>query len=44
MVLTGSGDKFVDYYLPYFNQQLITGPLSAFLPFQLLFTESLHED
>jgi hypothetical protein len=32
--------SFVDHYLPYFRQQLITRLLSAFLPFQLLFTES----
>jgi hypothetical protein len=33
--------SFVDRYLPYFRQQLITFPLSACLPFQPLFTESL---
>jgi hypothetical protein len=31
---------FVDWYLPYFRQWLITHPLSALLPFQPLFTES----
>jgi hypothetical protein len=36
--------SFVDCYLPYFRQWLITHPLSAFLPFQLLLTESLHRD
>jgi hypothetical protein len=36
--------SFVDSYLPYFRQWLITGPLLAFLPFQILFTESSHED
>jgi hypothetical protein len=30
----------VDFYLPYFRQQLITCALSAILPFQPLFTES----
>jgi hypothetical protein len=35
---------FVDHYLPYFRQRLITHPLSAFLPFQPLFTESSHGD
>jgi hypothetical protein len=30
----------VDCYLSYFRQRLITCPLSAFLPFQPLFTES----
>jgi hypothetical protein len=35
---------FVDHYLPYFRQQLITHPLSALLPFQLLFTESSYGD
>jgi hypothetical protein len=33
---------FVDLYLPYFRQRLITCLLSALLPFQPLFTESLH--
>jgi hypothetical protein len=33
---------FVDCYLPYFRQQLITGPLS--LPLQPLFTESSSGD
>jgi hypothetical protein len=42
MLLTGSGDELCDCYLPYFRQQLITCPLSAFLPFQSLFTESSH--
>jgi hypothetical protein len=32
--------SFVDHYLPYFRQQLITCSLLALLPFQLLFTES----
>jgi hypothetical protein len=36
--------SFVDRYLPYFGQQLITHPLSAFLPFHPLFTESLLRD
>jgi hypothetical protein len=36
--------SFVDCYLPYFRQRLITGLLSAFLLFQSLFTESLHGD
>jgi hypothetical protein len=36
--------SFVDYYLPYFSQWLITCPLSALLPFQSLFTESLNGD
>jgi hypothetical protein len=31
---------FVDLYLPYFRQQLITHQLSALLPFQALFTEN----
>jgi hypothetical protein len=31
--------SFVDCYLPYFRQRLITGPLLALLPFQPLFTE-----
>jgi hypothetical protein len=31
--------SFVDHYLPHFGQQLITLPLSAFLPFQPLFAE-----
>jgi hypothetical protein len=33
--------SFVDGYLFYFRQQLITQPLLAFLPFQPLFTEIL---
>jgi hypothetical protein len=32
--------RFVIRYLPYFRQWLITHPLLAFLPFQLLFIES----
>jgi hypothetical protein len=32
--------SFVDHYLPYFRQWLITHPLLACLPFQPLFTES----
>jgi hypothetical protein len=36
--------SFVDSYLPYFKQWLITRPLLALLPFQSLFTESLCED
>jgi hypothetical protein len=32
--------SFVDLYLPFFRQQLITHPLSALLPFQSLFTKS----
>jgi hypothetical protein len=32
--------SFVDCYLPYFRQWLITCPLTALLPFQPLFTES----
>jgi hypothetical protein len=32
--------SFVDCYLPYFRQLLITRLLSALLPFQPLFTES----
>jgi hypothetical protein len=32
--------SFVDHYLPYFRQQLITHPLSDLLPFRSLFTES----
>jgi hypothetical protein len=34
--------RFLDCYLPYFSQWLITCPLSAHLPFQPLFTETLH--
>jgi hypothetical protein len=34
--------SFVDHYLPYFWQWLIFHLLSALLPFQSLFTESLH--
>jgi hypothetical protein len=36
--------SFVDRCLPYFRQWLITHLLSRPLPFQPLFTESLHED
>jgi hypothetical protein len=36
--------SFVDRYLPYFRQQLITYPLSALLSFQSLFTESSCRD
>jgi hypothetical protein len=36
--------SFVDCYLPYFRQQLITCLLLALLPFQSLFTESSHGD
>jgi hypothetical protein len=36
--------SFVDSYLPYFRQRLITCPLLALLPFQSLFTESSHGD
>jgi hypothetical protein len=36
--------SFVDHYLPYFRQQLITALLLAFLPFLPLFTESSHGD
>jgi hypothetical protein len=36
--------SFVDRYLPYFMQQLIICLLSAVLPFQSLFTESLCGD
>jgi hypothetical protein len=36
--------SFVDYYLPYFRQQLTTGLLLALLPFQPLFTECSHRD
>jgi hypothetical protein len=36
--------SFVDCYLPYFRQHLFTCRLSALLPFQSLFTESLHGD
>jgi hypothetical protein len=44
MLLTGSGDEFLDCYLPCFKQRLITGRLLAFLPFQHLFTDSLVGD
>jgi hypothetical protein len=36
--------SFVDHYLPYFRQWLITHLLSALLPFQPLLTESSHGD
>jgi hypothetical protein len=36
--------SFVDCYLLYFRQQVITSPLLALLPFQPLFTESLGGD
>jgi hypothetical protein len=36
--------SFMDYYLPYFRQQLITCPPSALLTFQSLFTESSRRD
>jgi hypothetical protein len=36
--------SFVDRYLSSFRQQLITDLLSALLPFQPLFTESLNGD
>jgi hypothetical protein len=36
--------NFVDHYLPYFRQWLITSLLSARLPFQTLFTESSGGD
>jgi hypothetical protein len=36
--------SFVDHYLPYFRQQLITCLLLALLPFHPLFTESLRGD
>jgi hypothetical protein len=36
--------SFVDRYLPYFSQWLIICLLSALLPFQPLFTESLCAD
>jgi hypothetical protein len=34
--------SFVDHYLPYFRQWLITHPLLALLSFQFLFTECSH--
>jgi hypothetical protein len=43
-LLTVSGEELVENYLPYFRQQLITCLLSAFLPFQPLFTECSHGD
>jgi hypothetical protein len=36
--------RFVDHYLLYFTQQLITGLLLVLLPFQPLFTESSRGD
>jgi hypothetical protein len=36
--------SFVDHYLPYFRQQLITGLLLAFLLFQSLLSESSSLD
>jgi hypothetical protein len=36
--------SFVDRYLPYFKQQLITFLLLALLPFQTLFTESSNKN
>jgi hypothetical protein len=36
--------SFLNHYLPYFKQQLITHLLLALLPFQHLFTESPHRD
>jgi hypothetical protein len=36
--------NFVECYLPYFRQQLITHPLLALLLFQPLFTESSYGD
>jgi hypothetical protein len=36
--------RFVDSYLLYFRQQLITCPLLDLLPFQSLFTERSHGD
>jgi hypothetical protein len=36
--------SFVDQYLPYFRQRTVTCLLSAFLPFQPLFTKSSGED
>jgi hypothetical protein len=36
--------SFMECYLPYFRQQLITSLLLALLPFQLLFTESSWRD
>jgi hypothetical protein len=35
--------SFVDHYLPYFRQRLVTCPLLALLPFQHLFTE-VHKE
>jgi hypothetical protein len=34
----------VDHYLPYFRKRLVTSLLSALLPFQPLFSESLQGD
>jgi hypothetical protein len=36
--------RFLDHYLPYFRQHLITCPLSTHLSFQALFTESSWGD
>jgi hypothetical protein len=36
--------NFVDCYLPYFRQWLITSMLSTLLPFQSMFTETLPRD
>jgi hypothetical protein len=36
--------SFVDRYLHYFRQWLITCPLSVIFPFQALFTESSYGD
>jgi hypothetical protein len=36
--------SFVDCYVSYFRQWVITSPLLAFLPFQPLFTESSGGD
>jgi hypothetical protein len=36
--------SFVDHYLPYFRQWLITSLLLALLPFQPLLAESFHGD
>jgi hypothetical protein len=38
------GMSFVNHYLSYFRQRLITCPMSACLPFQALFTESSRGD
>jgi hypothetical protein len=44
MLLTGSGDEFCALLPALFQAAAITSPLSALLPFQPLFTESLWED